>query len=157
MGCGFRCSYCFLLDTVYFRFHQDALMGLIFENVDDMVDEVRLWLENPVPSVLVAGELQDGLLLDGAYARKTGTPLTHRLVPLFAAQRRHRLLFLTKSVMIEHLLELPPTDRVLPTWSVNAEEVSARWEHGAPSPAERLAAASRVKAAGWPVSHPPLA
>ena len=151
MGCGFRCAYCFLMTTPYFTFNQDKLMGLVYRNVDEMVDEVRLWLENPVPGVLVAGELQDGLLFDSAYKRVTGKPLTHRLVPHFAAQDRHRLLFLTKSTMVQNLLEFEPTDRVLVTWSVNADEVAARWEHGAPPPSQRFAAAARVKAAGWPV------
>ncbi len=49
------------------------------------------------------------------------------------------------------MLELEPTPQVVFSWSVNAEEVAARWEHGTPLPSQRFEAARRMKAAGWPV------
>jgi spore photoproduct lyase len=101
--------------------------------------------------MLIVGELQDGLVFDTAFKKVTGKPLTHWIIPLFAAQKRHRLIFLTKSVEIQHALTLEPTDRVVFSWSVNAEEVARRWEDGAPLPSERFAAAERMKRAGWPI------
>jgi len=100
---------------------------------------------------MIAGELQDGLVFDAAYKKMTGTPLTHRIVPLFAAQKKHRLIFLTKSTQIQYALELPPSLQVVFSWSVNAEEVGKRWEHGAPIPSERFSAAEKMKKAGWPI------
>jgi spore photoproduct lyase len=151
MGCPYRCAYCFLQTVPYFRFHPDALTGLVYRNVDDLLGELDRWLADPIPKMMVVGELQDGLVFDAAYRKVTGRPLTHWIVPRFAAQARHRLLFLTKSIAIADALELPPTDRVVFSWSVNAEAVAARWEHGTPAAAERLAAARRMKAAGWPI------
>src|SRR5207244_3936116 len=95
-GCPFRCAYCFLQTTTFFRFHKAALMGLVYTNWQDMVEEVNDWLADPTPRMLIVGELQDGLAFDSAYAAVTGKPLTHHLIPLFAAQNRHRLIFLTK-------------------------------------------------------------
>jgi DNA repair photolyase len=80
-----------------------------------------------------------------------GTPLTHLLIPLFAAQERHRLIFLTKSTQIQHALDLTPTSQVVFSWSVNAEHVGKTWEHGTPLPSERFDAAERMKQAGWPI------
>jgi spore photoproduct lyase len=150
-GCPFKCAYCFLQTTAFFRFNKAALQGLVYENWRQMLDEVKQWLASPIPRMLIVGELQDGLAFENAYAAVTGKSLTHHLVPLFAAQNRHRLIFLTKSTSIQHALKLEPTPQVVFSWSVNAEYAARRWELGAPLPACRFAAAARMKAAGWPV------
>ncbi len=150
-GCPYRCAYCFLQTVSWFRFHPDELYGLVYTNVDDMVAEITKWLADPSPKMMIAGELQDGLVFDAAYKKMTGTPLTHRIVPLFAAQKKHRLIFLTKSTQIQYALELSPSPQVVFSWSVNAEEVGKRWEHGAPIPSERFSAAEKMKKAGWPI------
>ncbi len=150
-GCPFRCAYCFLQTTAFFRFNKAALMGLVYANWRQMVKEVKEWLACPVPRMLIVGELQDGLAFDSAYAAVTGKPLTHHLIPLFAAQDRHRLIFLTKSTLIKHALKLEPTPQVVFSWSVNAEYVGRRWEQGAPLPGSRFLAAAKMKEAGWPI------
>ena len=150
-GCPYRCAYCFLQTTPWFRFNPDQLYGLVYTNVDDMLRELDRWLDDPIPKMLIVGELQDGLVFENAFKKVTGKPLTHWIVPKFAAQMRHRLIFLTKSTQVQHALELEPTPQAVFSWSVNAEEVAARWEHGTPLPSERFAAAQKMKDAGWPV------
>lgn len=150
-GCPYRCAYCFLQTTPWFRFNPDQLYGLVYTNVEDMLAELEIWLADRTPKMMIVGELQDGLAFETAYKKVTGKPLSHWIVPLFSAQSRHRLIFLTKSTQIDHALELTPTKQVVFSWSVNAEAVSGRWEHGAPLPSERFAAAERMKRAGWPI------
>lgn len=150
-GCPYRCSYCFLQTTPWFRFNPDQLYGLVYTNVDDMLRELDLWLSDAVPKMMIVGELQDGLVFDHAFEKITGKPLTHWIIPRFAAQSRHRLIFLTKSVAIDRAIELAPTPQVVFSWSVNAEEVAAKWEHGTPLPSERFLAARKMKKAGWVV------
>ena len=150
-GCPYRCSYCFLQTTPWFRFNPDQLYGLIYTNVDDMLRELDAWLKDDVPKMMIVGELQDGLVFDRAFEKVTGKPLTHWIIPKFAAQSRHRLIFLTKSIEVDRALELTPTPQVVFSWSVNAEEVAAQWEHGTPLPSKRFAAARKMKSAGWPV------
>lgn len=150
-GCPYRCAYCFLQTMPWFRFNPDQLYGLVYTNVDDMLRDLDAWLDDPVPKMLIVGELQDGLVFEKAYKKVTGRPLTHWIVPRFAAQSRHRLIFLTKSTEVDFALELAPTRQVVFSWSVNAEEVAARWEHGTPPPSARFEAARRMKDAGWPV------
>ncbi len=150
-GCPYRCAYCFLQTVPWFRFHPDELYGLVYTNVEDMVTEITKWLADPSPKMMIAGELQDGLVFDAAYKKVTGTPLTHLIVPLFAAQKKHRLIFLTKSTQIQYALELSPSAQIVFSWSVNAEEIGKRWEHGAPPPSERFAASEKMKKAGWPI------
>jgi len=150
-GCPYRCAYCFLQTVPWFRFRPEELHGLVYTNVDDMVAEVRSWLANPIPMMMIVGELQDGLVFDAAYKKVNGIPVTHLLIPLFAAQKTHRLIFLTKSTQIGYAMELPPTPQVVFSWSVNAEHVGKTWEHGAPLPSERFGAAARMMNAGWPI------
>jgi spore photoproduct lyase len=150
-GCPYRCSYCFLQTVPWFRFHPDELYGLVYTNVDEMLAEVEEWLDDPIPKMMIVGELQDGLVFDSAYKKINGKPLTHLIIPLFAAQSRHRLIFLTKSTQVQFALQLPATPRVVFSWSVNAEEAGTRWEHGAPLPSERFSAAARMREAGWPI------
>ncbi len=150
-GCPYRCAYCFLQTTPWFRFRPDLLHGLVYTNTEDMVRELDKWLADPVPKMLIVGELQDGFAFETAYKKVTGRPLTHWIIPRFAAQSRHRLIFLTKSTEVRYALELPPSKQVVFSWSVNAEYVGKTWEHGTPSPSKRFEAARTVKAAGWPV------
>jgi spore photoproduct lyase len=150
-GCPFRCAYCFLQTTAFFRFNKAALMGQVYGNWEQMVEEVKEWLSARTPRMLIVGELQDGLAFDSAYAAVTGRALTHHLIPLFAAQRRHRLIFLTKSALIKHALKLEPTQQVVFSWSVNSEYVGQRWEQGAPLPGRRFATAAKMQETGWPI------
>jgi spore photoproduct lyase len=150
-GCPYRCAYCFLQTVPWFRFHPEELYGLVYTNVHEMLAEVEEWLDDPIPKMVIVGELQDGLVFDSAYKKINGKPLTHLIVPLFAAQKKHRLIFLTKSTQIQFALELPATPQVVFSWSVNAEEVGTRWEHGTPPPSERFSAAAKMKEAGWPI------
>jgi spore photoproduct lyase len=150
-GCPFRCAYCFLQTTTYFRINKAALMGQVYSNWQQMLEEVKAWLACPTPRMLIVGELQDGLAFDSAYAAVTGKPLTHHLIPLFAAQKLHRLIFLTKSTLIKHALKLEPTPNVVFSWSVNAEYAGRRWELGTPLPSRRFAAAAMMQEAGWPI------
>jgi spore photoproduct lyase len=150
-GCPYECAYCFLQATPSYVYGHYPLKGAIFSNCEQMLDEVRRWLSHPVPRMLLVGELQDGLAFEGAYKQATGRSITEMLVPLFAAQKGHRLIFLTKSIAVRYLLAMEPTDRVVLSWSINADEVARRWEVGAPLPSRRLEAARKVKEAGWPV------
>jgi len=139
-GCIYRCAYCYLQLT--FRGETRAT---VFSNRDELLADVRKFLGRAEPSVLNAGELADALALDGE------TGLTRDLVPLFAAQDRHRLVLLTKSANVDNLLPLDHHGRTVVTFSVNAAEVAARYEVGSPPPAQRVAAAARAAAAGYPV------
>ena len=105
----------------------------------------HVWLQDPVPKMMIVGELQDGLVFETAFKKLTGRPLTHWIIPKFAAQSRHRLIFLTKSTEVQYALELDATPQAVFSWSVNAEEVALRWEHGTPPPSKRFAAAASMK------------
>ena len=140
-GCPYECQYCYLNLTL--RHYPEPT---VFSNTGRMFQEVREWLlAEAKPAVLNCGELSDGLAWDDS------TELSRNLVPLFAEQKRHKLLFLTKSTNIANLLELEPTPQVIVSFSLNAEEVARRFEKKSPAPLKRLEAARQLRRAGWQV------
>ena len=141
IGCPFKCSYCYLQTT--FRGKVDPV---IYTNREKALRELDEWLAQPGGLRLNAGELEDSLALDGQI------PLVDDLVPRFAAQRRHKLLLVTKSTNVRNLLKHDPEGQVIVAFSVNAPEVSRRYELEAPHPLDRVRAAAKVKAAGYHVT-----
>jgi spore photoproduct lyase len=140
-GCPFACAYCSLRLTL--RHYPEPT---VFSNTARLFQELRDWLlTQEDPAVLNAGELSDALAWDRS------TMLSSNLIPLFAAQKRHKLLLLTKSVAVENLLQMEPTPQVIVSFSLNATPVAAKYEPGAPRPEARIAAAKKLKAAGWEV------
>lgn len=139
-SCGYGCTYCFL-GLTYFR--QKYQRPVVYVNTKKLLRDVEKFLETDIPSVLNAGELCDGLAYDGY------TGLSMSLVPLFAQQKKHKLLFLTKSAEVDNLLDLNHTGQTIVSFSVNAFKVAELFEAGAPHPRERIAAAALVKEAGY--------
>ena len=79
-GCPYRCSYCFLQTTPWFRFNPDQLPGFAYTNVDHMPRELDAWLQDPVPKRMTFGELQDGLAFETAFKKATAK-LARSIVP----------------------------------------------------------------------------
>lgn len=141
IGCPYRCSYCYLQGT--FRGKVDPV---VYTNREKMLAELDQWLARPGELRLNAGELMDSLALDGVI------PLVDDLVPRFAAQRRHKLLLVSKSSNIRNLLRHDPHGQVIVGFSVNAPEIADRFEQGAAHPLRRVRAAAEVKEAGYYVT-----
>jgi len=109
----------------------------------DVPSEAR----NPVS--FYVGKVQDGLQLDPIAG------FSRVLVPFVLAQERAHLVFLTKSAAVDGVLQsVDPratAGHVAVSWSINAPELSQRYEWGAPSFEQRLAAARRCAEAGLEV------
>jgi len=149
-GCTFRpqCEYCYLKSSLWHLRAHEA-----FVNLDRMLGEVRQWIarDGLESYVLNAGNLSDSLAFEEV------RPLVSRLVNVFreaeAAGRRHALLLVTKGGVRQcrALLEAEPCAGVIVSFSVNSLDVARRYERGAAAVADRMAAARRLKAAGWRV------
>lgn len=78
-------------------------------------------------------------------------PFSRSVIPLFESQQKHKILFLTKSDNIKHLLKISNHNQTIISFSLNADEVANRWEKGAPSIDRRIEAARKLKEMGYEV------
>lgn len=138
-NCSMNCTYCILQSY----FDQQELTA--FCNTDSMIDSVQdLLRRTDRPFLRVGtGEFTDSLCLDHL------TGFSELVVPLFAGSTRAILELKTKSVQIDRLLSLDPKDKVVASWSMNAESVTAGEEYGAEPLESRLSAARQCEMAGY--------
>ncbi|MGP7977567.1 MAG: radical SAM protein [Desulfobaccales bacterium] len=134
-GCPFNCQYCYL------RLILGSNKGpLVFTNP---WPEVERQLEKIPTGVFSTGELADSLAV---------TPPLLRPALEYFRRQTHKFLFLTtKSTNIKLLMGIRPTPQVWISVSVNAVKTWELFEQKTPHPDERLAAAWRLKEAGWRV------
>ncbi|RLI35605.1 hypothetical protein DRO53_00785 [Candidatus Bathyarchaeota archaeon] len=138
-GCPYHCAYCFLQGT--FKGKTDPV---IYTNLRKLLWELKRWLKASLkPRMLNTGELSDSLAITDELAKT--------LIPIFGRQSLHKLLLLTKSNMVEGILDLPHNGQTVVSFSLNAEEVAKLYEPDAPPPRERLRAAWKCLEAGYPV------
>ncbi len=140
-GCPMDCRYCAL--QAYFN--RPVLE--VFVNAEDMVQELAHVLASRPDTFhrLCTGEFTDSLALD---------PLTGLAVRLCAVVGKHRnasLELKTKSDHVDHLLDIPPSRRIVFSFSLNARPTAHSEELRAASLSRRLAAAGKAEAGGFRV------
>ena len=141
--CPYGCKYCYLAGTQGVKFSPTIKIYVNLPEMLAQIDNIAMRLRTPTAFYL--GKLQDALALDPL----TGYSLA--MVPLFANHEFARLVLLTKSTNIGHLLDLQHAGHTILSWSVNPPEVSAIFEENVPSIVERLEAMRKVSSAGYPV------
>jgi spore photoproduct lyase len=143
-GCPFDCAWCYLKGT--FRFRPEGPRPA-FKPFEKIQSHVEVFLnEVDTPEILNTGEIADSLMGENG-----DSPFSKFIIPLFKEQSRHRVLFVTKSTNIKHLLEIPASDQVVMSFSLNAEEIAKKWEKKAPPVKERLKAAQKLHQHGYEV------
>jgi len=144
-GCYFDCAWCYLKGTLRFLPKKSRPYVKDYMKIEQ---HVRSFLENAngYGELLNTGELADSLMWE-----KNGNPFSIFILSLFEDQERHKVLFLTKSKHIEHLLEGNHRSNAIISFSLNANSVANRFEKGAPSVIERIEAASKLADAGYEV------
>lgn len=138
-GCPYECHYCYLYLTL-----RMLPRMTVWTDYGSMAAQVDSWAgKSPVGSCLNAGELADSLAF-GDYSLE----MLKTVLPVLSRYPGRELYLLTKSTG-EVLDGLKPESFVTVGFSVNAEEVGAAYEKGAPLPSERLAGAKRLRNRGW--------
>jgi DNA repair photolyase len=140
LGCPYKCGYCYLQKTLRCQ------TGLphVYSNLDKLRAELEAALPRIAePAVFNSGELGDSLA--------AGHDWLKALAPVFAAQKRHALLIVTKSSPWQATPPMNPVPGIIFSVSFNAPEIAAMVEEGAPHPYDRLAGLASVAAEGWRV------
>src|SRR3989304_3162073 len=138
-GCAYDCAWCFLQGTFRFTGKQPRQKDRL-----KVKEHVSTFLNNgSLPEVLNTGELSDSLL-----SEHSNDPFSRFIIPMFEAQKKHKVLFLTKSTNVDNLLKIDEHRNVIVSFSMNAPAVSRVWEK-APSVEDRIEAARKVSEAGY--------
>ncbi|MFN7262455.1 MAG: radical SAM protein [Pseudobdellovibrionaceae bacterium] len=140
--CNFNCSYCYL------QSYLNTPVMHAYSNISQAIDELEEMARehSHLPYRVGTGEVIDSLSLD---------PLTLFSVPLiefFRKYPRWTLEFKTKSNHVDQFLSVPHAGNVVVSWSINADEVIRREEHGTASQVERLQAARKCADRGFQVA-----
>lgn len=138
--CTMDCAYCILQSY----FHPPVLQ--FFLNHERMQTELEATFALNEISRIGTGEFTDSLIWE------LWTPLSRRLVPLFARQRRAVLELKTKSTAIDHLADLDHNRKTITAWSLNTPRIIADAERGTASLEARLGAAARCQTWGYPLA-----
>jgi spore photoproduct lyase len=138
--CPMDCAYC-ILQTF---FHPPVLQYFI--NQAAMFAELEHFFETTDCRRIGTGEYTDSLVWAG------WTPLVENLVTAFGRQSKVALELKTKTDLIGGLEHLPHQRKTIVAWSLNSEAVIKENEIGTASLGERLEAASRCQAWGYPLA-----
>lgn len=136
-NCPFNCLYCYLRDY----FNHSAF--IFYVNLEDMFIELDKF--NKAGSMVSAGIVNDTLVHDNL------TNVTSDLIGYFKDRPELILELRTKSHNIKNLLEITPYKNILISFTFSPQEVIDRYELGASSLRERIAAAKKLQEHGYSI------
>ncbi len=141
-SCPGKCEYCYLLTNLgkkpYVR---------IYVNIEEILDAACGYIEKRKPEITVF----EGAATSDPIPTEPYTGLLGRAIEFFGGQEYGRFRFVTKFTDVDSLLGLYHNGHTRFRFSINTGEVIKRYEHATPSLGERLAAAKKVAAAGYPL------
>jgi len=148
-GCPFNCAYCYLQGTLRLLPTKKKPVAKDLRKVRrQLVSFLRAPLREP--ELLNAGELCDSLMFEETYYS-----ITENILPLFGDATinsvGHKVLLVTKSDKIKHLLEGGSPKTTIVSFSINAENAFKVWEKGTAHPHSRIKAAEDLQNAGFEV------
>lgn len=136
-NCVYNCDYCFLQGM-----HSSAHI-LMFMNNGDFMEAARKQADSPI--YLSISYLTDLLAFEPLF------PYCSEWIDFAARHPQIGLEIRTKSDYYHAISHLKPIDNVFLVWSLSPEELSSTYERGCASFRNRLFAASRAAADGWPI------
>lgn len=141
-SCPGMCEYCYLATTLgkkpYIR---------VYVNLEEILD---------IASKLIQERLPDITRFEGA-ATSDPLPVEHytgalkQTIEFFGRETNGRFRFVTKYTEVDSLLDAKHEGHTRFRFSLNCEEVVDKFEHGTPSPEERIIAAGNVLKAEYPL------
>jgi len=141
-SCPGKCEYCYLLTNLgkkpYVR---------VYVNIKEILSAARAYIEKRKPEITVF----EGAATSDPVPTEPYTGLLGRAIEFFGREEFGRFRFVTKFTDVDTLLEVPHNGHTRFRFSINSDEVIRRYEHATPPLNERLTAAKKVAAAGYPL------
>jgi spore photoproduct lyase len=138
--CTMDCAYCILQSY----FHPPLLQ--FFVNHEELFDNLDSIFSQKKIIRIGTGEYTDSLIWESIY------PFSAKLVSKFSNQTHGVLELKTKTIHIEHLLDLKHNRKTILAWSLNTEKAIREWEKKTASLSARLNAAHKCEASGYPLA-----
>jgi spore photoproduct lyase len=140
--CPMNCSYCYL------QSYLNSPISKIYTNIDQALGELKEMADTSshLPFRVGTGEIIDSLALDEL------TLYSRKLIEFFNQYPKWTLEFKTKSAFVDQFLDLGPSKNTVVSWSLNADYVTKREEHGTATLDERLTAAKKCVQRGFSVA-----
>lgn len=141
-SCPGKCEYCYLATNMgkkpYVR---------VYVNLDEVLGRAKRYIMERAPLVTVfeGAATSDPVPVE---------PYTHGLrhaIEFFAQEELAQFRFVTKFTEIDSLLDAHHNGKTEVRFSLNCDTVIRKYEHGTPGMAERVNAAAKVAAAGYPI------
>ncbi len=141
-SCPGMCEYCYLATTLgkkpYVRVYVnlEEILGIASNLIQERLPEITQFegaaTSDPVPAERYTGALKQA-------------------IEFFGRESNGRFRFVTKYTDIDSLLEVKHEGHTRFRFSLNCTEVVKQYEHGTPSPEERIIAAGKVLTAEYPL------
>ncbi len=140
--CPMNCSYCYL------QSYLNSPVSKIYTNIDQALVELKEMADvnGHLPFRVGTGEIIDSLALDDL------TLYSRKLISFFSQYPKWTLEFKTKSDQVDQFLDLGPSKNTVVSWSLNADYVTRKEEHGTASLSARLLAAQKCIDKGFSVA-----
>lgn len=141
-SCPGKCEYCYLLTNLgkkpYLR---------VYVNVEEILNSARGYIEKRMPEITVF----EGAATSDPVPVEPLTGTLGKVIEFFAGREYGRFRFVTKFTGVGSLLDVPHNGHTRFRFSINTADIIRRFEHATPPLAERLRAAAKVAAAGYPL------
>ena len=140
MDCKYDCEYCYL------QYYFQTKTPVVFVNRDQVLSRIEDKLIIHKKPYFHVGEICDSLAFDNL------TDFSLDIVNLFTKHKHGTVEFRTKSTNVSNLLSVKnPPENVIPSWTINPQNISELIEHKTPKFADRIKAASECQEAGYTV------
>ena len=141
-SCPGKCEYCYLNTTLgkkpYLR---------VYVNTEEILQRAQDYIQERKPELT----LFEGAATSDPLPTEPYTGALSKAIEFFAQEEYGGFRFVTKFTNVESLLGLNHNGKTRFRFSLNSDYVISNFEHGTPSLAERIAAASKVSQAKYPL------
>jgi len=141
-GCPGKCEYCYLISSLPEKPYIRA-----YVNIADILARAGDYIAQRKPEITIF----EGSATSDPVPVERYTGALAEAIAFFADQQYGRFRFVTKFTDIDSLLGVGHNGHTVCRFSLNTPEIIKKFEHGTPALEERLAAAGRMAAAGFPL------
>ncbi|MGB3454981.1 MAG: radical SAM protein [Litorimonas sp.] len=150
-GCPAHCQYCYLAGSL-----SGPPITRAYANLDEIFAAIPAYIGQGKITSASEARAHEGTTFEAScYTDPLGiehlTGALEQAITYFGTQDRAGLRFTTKYARVDELLDLPHRGRTRVRFSVNAEDITRRFEGGTARLADRLHAMGRMARAGYPV------